>query len=153
MSWLEWNVVGLQVIRWVEADRAYEKKMLPGMRAKGAVFWLGDKKAPETFLCEGYSTGLSISAALRSVGLRASVLVCFSAGNLAHVAPLIQGKAFVFADHDKSGTGEQAAKQTGLPYCMAPEVGMDANDLHKSAGLMAVCQQLMKVRRMEVAVT
>lgn len=144
---------GVQVIRWVELERKYEKKMVPGMKAKGAVFRMGDKTAPETFLCEGYATGLSILAALRSVGLRASVLVCFSAGNLVHVAPLVRGKCFVFADNDKSEAGEQAAQQTNLPYCMSPEVGEDANDLHVRAGLMAVCQLLMAVRREAMAVT
>ncbi len=143
---------GLQVIRWIEADRTYEKKMLPGMRAKGAVFRLGPKTTPEAFLCEGYATGLSILAALRSVGLRASVLVCFSASNMAHVAPMVKGRCFVFADNDKSGAGEDVARKTGLPYCMAPEVGMDANDLHQKAGLMAVAGLLMQVRRREAEV-
>ena len=126
--------------------------MHPGMKAKAAVFRMGDKAAPETFLCEGYATGLSILAALRSVGLRASVLVCFSAGNLVTVAPAIRGKGFVFADNDRSEAGERAAQQTGLPYCMSDRVGEDANDLHMRAGLMAVCQHLMTVRRKEPAV-
>lgn len=138
---------GAQLIRWVDLDRAYEKKMLPGMKAKGAVFRLGNRGAQETFLAEGYSTGLSIEAALRSIGSGASVLVCFSAGNLEHVAPQIKGRAYVFADNDKSGTGEDAAKATGLPYCMADEVGMDANDLHKRDGLMAIVKKIMDVRR------
>lgn len=144
------DLQGLQVIRWVTEERRYDKKMIPGMRAKGAVFRLGDKGAPETFLVEGYATGLSVIAALRSVGLRASVLVCFSTGNLVHVAPMVKGKCFVFADHDESQAGEKAAQQTNLPYCMSPELG-DANDLHVMAGLMAVCAQIMAVRRLELA--
>lgn len=151
MRSLAGELQGVQVIRWVEIERRYDKKMLPGMKAKGAVFRMGDKAAPETFLCEGYATGLSIVAALRSVGLRASVLVCFSAGNLVTIASQIRGKCFVFADHDKSEAGEVAARQTNLPYCMSPQVGEDANDLHVRAGLMAVCQQLMAVRRLERA--
>jgi putative DNA primase/helicase len=141
------NVQGVQVIRWDEAAMAFTKKMSPGMKAKGAVFRMGDKTAPETILCEGYATGLSIVAALRSVGLRASVLVCFSANNLEFIAQQIKGRAFVFADHDKSGTGEKCAQATGLPYCMSPVMGEDANDLHMRAGLFAVCQLLMEVRR------
>ncbi len=141
------NVQGVQVIRWDEEARSFIKKMSPGMRAKGAVFRMGDKTAPETILCEGYATGLSIVAALRSVGLRASVLVCFSAHNLEFIAPQIKGRAFVFADNDASGTGEKSAKATGLPYCMSPVMGEDANDLHARAGLFAVCQLLMNVRR------
>lgn len=141
------DLQGLQVIRWVEEERAYEKKMAPGMRAKGAVFRMGDKTAPETLLCEGYATGLSIFAGLRSVGLRASVLVCFSAHNLEFIAPQVKGRAFVFADHDKSRTGEKSAQATGLPYCMSPTEGQDANDVHMQGGLMAVCKLLMEVRR------
>lgn len=141
------NVQGVQVIRWDEEARAFTKKMLPGMRAKGAVFRMGDKTAPETFLVEGYATGLSVHAALRSVGLRASVLVCFSANNLEFIASQIKGRAFVCADNDKSGTGEKSALASGLPYCMSPEVGEDFNDLHVRAGLMAVCALLMTVRR------
>ena len=141
------NLQGVQVIRWDEEARTFTKKMIPGMRAKGAVYRMGDRTAPETILCEGYATGLSIVAALRSVGLRASVLVCFSAHNLELIAPQLKGRAYVFADHDKSGTGEKSAQATGLPYCMSPVMGEDANDLHARAGLFAVCQLLMEVRR------
>lgn len=142
---------GLQVIRWIESDRLYEKKMLHGMRAKGGVFRLGHQGAPETILVEGYATGLSVRAALHSVGLRASVLVCFSAGNLVHVAPMVRGRCFVFADHDVSKAGEEAAIKTGLPYCMSDTVGHDANDDHQAGGLMAVAAKLMAVRRQERA--
>jgi len=141
---------GLQTIRWISNERLYEKKMLSGMKAKGTVFRLGNQSASETFLVEGYATGLSVIAALRSVGLQACVLVCFSAGNLVHVAPLVRGKCFVFADHDESKIGEKAALQTRLPYCMSPALG-DANDLHVKSGLMAVCAQLMAVRRLELS--
>lgn len=143
------EVVGCQFIYWDEPNRKYEKKMLTGMRAKGAVFRMGDKSAPETFVVEGYATGLSVIEALRSIGLRASVVVCFSAGNIEHIAPTIGGRTFVFADNDshKTGQGEKSAKATGLPYCMAETPGWDANDLHVKQGLMAVCNLIMKVRR------
>lgn len=140
------DLQGVQVIRWNEEARKYEKKMNPGMKAKGAVFRMGDNLAPEWFLCEGYATGLSIAAALRGVGLRAGVIVCFSAANLVHIAPMVKGRCFVFADNDESGTGEKAAIETGLPYCMAETVGWDANDLHLKRGLMAVSQKLMEAR-------
>lgn len=138
---------GLQVIRWDEESRKFEKKMLPGMKAKGAIFRMGSKNASETLLCEGYATGLSIVDAVRSVGLQAAVLVCFSANNLEHVAGQVKGRGYVFADNDASGTGERAAQATGLPYCMSDAVGEDANDLHMRAGLFAVAQKLMEVRR------
>lgn len=144
------NLQGVQIIKWDEPSLRFTKKMNPGMRAKGAVFRMGDKTAPETFLVEGYATGLSVHAALRSVGLRASVLVCFSANNIEFIAPQLKGRAFVCADNDKSGTGEKSAQATGLPYCMSPVEGEDMNDLHMRAGLMAVCGQLMAVRRKDL---
>jgi putative DNA primase/helicase len=64
-----------------------------------------------------------------------------------HIASQYKGRAYVFADHDKSETGEKSAQATGFPYCMSPVIGEDANDLHMRAGLMAVCQLLMEVRR------
>ena len=140
------NIQGVQVIRWNEPERKYEKKMMPGMRAKGAVLRMGDKTAPETFLCEGYATGLSVLAALRSIGLRASVLVCFSANNISFIAPQFKGRAFVCADNDKSKTGQKTAESTGLPYCISETEGDDMNDLHKRAGLFSVCKLLMDVR-------
>lgn len=138
---------GAQVIRWVPEELRWEKKMLPGMRAKGAVLRLGPPKALETCLCEGYATGLSIELAARQVRLSVAVLVTFSDSNMVHVGGLLKGgRRYVFADNDKSGAGERAAKDMGLPYCMSDRVGEDANDLHARAGLMAVQALLMKVR-------
>ncbi len=137
----------VQKITWDEVERHWDKKMLYGGKAKGAVFRLGPKEAAETFLCEGYATGLSIAAALRSVGSDAAVLVCFSAGNLEYVAPVVTGRRFIYADHDKSGAGERAAIATGLPYCMSDVEGHDANDDHQKLGIFAVAKKLMEVRR------
>ena len=139
---------GAQRIIWSAEDRKYEKKMLPGMRAKGAVLRLGPQRAQETFYCEGYATGLSIELATHQMRLSAAVMVCFSDSNLVLVATSIKGRGYCFADNDKSGAGERAAKASGLPYCMSDVEGQDANDLHKTSGLMAVCALLMKVRRM-----
>lgn len=140
-------VQGVQVIRWLEEERRHEKKMQPyGMKAAGAVFRMGPTHATETVLVEGYATGLSVLEALRGVGIHATVLVCFSAHNMMQVAQAVRGRAYVFADNDKSGTGQAAAEQTGLPWCMSPVEGEDANDLHVRAGLLAVRQLLMQVR-------
>jgi phage/plasmid primase-like uncharacterized protein len=146
---LETNALqGGQVIKWLMEEREWQKKMLPGMRAKGAVLRLGSRHSGETWLCEGYATGLSIEAALRRLSLNASVLICFSDRNMVHVAPMVKGRKFVFADHDKSGAGQRAANDTALPFCMSPVEGEDANDLHARAGILTVCGLMMETRRM-----
>jgi len=141
---------GYQQIIWDTDERKYVKKMLTGMRAKNAVFRMGVKDAGETWLVEGYATGLSVHQALRSCGMKASVVVCFSAGNMVAVASQIPGKVMIFADNDASGTGAKSAEETGHPWVMADEVGFDANDLHQKHGLFAVVRKLMQCQ--EVAV-
>ena len=138
---------GYQEIKWNEPERKYEKKMQFGMRAKNAVYRFGSKTSEETWLVEGYATGLSLHHAFRSMGSDASVVVCFSANNLVSVADQIKGQRYVFADHDESKTGERSAQQTGLPWTMADEVGHDANDLHMSGGLFALVGKIMELRR------
>jgi putative DNA primase/helicase len=141
------DVQGIQIIKWVEADRNYDKKMLPGMRAKGAVLRLGPRNAQETIFCEGYATGLSLEIAARQMRLSAAVMVCFSDSNMAFVAESFKGRAYCYADNDVSGAGERAAVKAGLRYCMSDVLGNDANDDHKKFGLMAVCKKLMQVRQ------
>ena len=138
---------GYQQIYWNAEEMKYEKKMLTGMRAKNAVFYIGGREADEAWLVEGFATGLSLHQALRSCGLKASVVVCFSASNLVAVADQIKGKRFIFADNDASETGQKAAESTGLPWTMADEVGMDANDLHVKKGLFNVVEKIMILKK------
>ena len=139
-------VQGLQYIWWNPEIRSFQKKMLFGMRSKNAVMKIGPNQAQETFLVEGYATGLSLISALRSVGLKAAVVVCFSASNLVQVAPMITGNKIVFADNDLSGVGQKSAEATGLTWCMSDVVGEDANDIHKKRGIFALTKIIMKVR-------
>ena len=62
-----------------------QKRFLPGGRAKGAVYNLG--RAWTRWYVEGYATGLSVQAALKRMYRQDQVVVCFSAANLAKVAP------------------------------------------------------------------
>lgn len=143
------DLQGAQIIRWLPDEMKWEKKMLPGMRAKGAVLRIGPRTTRETCLCEGYATGLSIELAARQGRLSMAVLVTFSDSNMVHVAGLLKdapGRRIVFADNDKSEAGERAAKETGLSYCMSETEGEDANDVHAKRGLMAVTALLMKTR-------
>ena len=142
------NVQGAQLVRWIEGERKYEKKMLFGMKAKEAVLRLG-RPARETLLVEGYATGLSVHAAARRMSLNTTVMVTFSAGNLVTVAPLIRGAVLIYADNDVSGAGERAAKATGFPYCMSNVQGHDANDDHRRFGLLAVCERIVELRRFD----
>lgn len=118
-----------------------EKRFLPGGRAKGAVHRIGPTRAAETWLVEGYATGLSLLQALKGMYRNAAVVVCFSAGNLRY-----PGATHVMADNDASGAGAKAAEETGLPWVMPPDVGMDANDLHARDGIAAL-QALVRSAR------
>ncbi len=106
----------------------------------------------DTWLCEGFATGLSIRAALRGLKMQATILCCFSASNIVAVARRCERRVFIAADNDKPlpqfaglGTGEHYAKQTGLPYGMPPDVGTDFNDMHQCAGIFAVQRALTSI--------
>lgn len=141
------KVTGYQSIVFDYTTHKYDKKMLLGMRARNSVLLIGDRKGEEFWLVEGYATGLSLHQALRSCGLKASVVVCFSAHNLVAVADQIKGKRFIFADNDASETGQKAAESTGLPWTTADEQGWDANDLHIKSGLFNVVAKIMELKR------
>lgn len=124
-----------------------EKRFLLGGRTKGAIYVFGSAKSPMSWLCEGYATGLSIRAALQMMRLSARVVVCFSAGNLAHVASLMGGRRLVIADNDASGTGADFARTTGLPWGMPDEINTDANDMHMCHGIYALSRLIQEVMR------
>lgn len=121
-----------------------DKKFLIGQRAKRAVHRMGTGKARQVWLCEGYATSLTVRTAIKKMYGTADVVACFSAGNIIAVAQAGIG-THVFADRDVSGVGERAAQATGLPYAIAMEIGMDANDLFMRHGIDAVCD-LMRER-------
>lgn len=119
------------------------KKFLAGGEMGGASHRIS--RGSETWLCEGFATGLSLRAALKALNRSATVLCCFSASNIATVARSVDGKCFVAADNDKpleqfggKGTGEHYAEASGKPYLMPLVVGTDFNDMHMSDGIFAV---------------
>ncbi len=134
---------GIQSIFLNDRKDKFVKKFLPGMKAKGSVFKIGYGK--KIILVEGYATGLSVHEAARQMRFDVSVMCCFSASNMVHVAKT-HGH-FVMADNDASKTGEQAAIDTGLPWVMPKTVGIDWNDVHAKDGLMHVCVALKDLFR------
>lgn len=143
-------LVGAQLISWCPGEMKFNKKFVHGSRLKESAMRIGPQNAREIILCEGFATGHSIDAALRQLKLRAAVIVCFNDSNMVTVSKLIKAdRVYVFADNDKSEAGESAAQATGLSYCMSPNLGEDANDLHKRAGLMPLCSLIMTARRLK----
>lgn len=130
------DLVGLQMIS-IYGD----KKFLKGQRTKGAEFIIGS--SGKDVWCEGYATGLSAAICIAAIKIPARIHVCFSAGNLAHMAHT----GFVIADHDTSGTGERVAKETGLPYYMPAAVEEDFNDEWNRTGTFKASQSLRKLMR------
>ena len=93
---------------------------------------------------EGFATGLSVRAAMQSMKLRYQIHVCFSAGNLEHIARGFK-RGFIVADNDLHGVGERAARNTGHPYWVSATRGQDFNDFHQDVGLF---QAAIDLRRM-----
>lgn len=130
------RVVGCQLI-----DRDGGKKFLFGQRCSGAEYVINGRGVD--IWCEGYATGLSISTVMAAAKARCCIHVCFSAGNMEAMAKAA-GRGFVVADNDISGAGEKAAKGTGLPYFLPPNLDTDFNDYHKAHGLFSVSQAMRR---------
>lgn len=133
------RIVGCQLI-----DETGNKKFLPGQASGGAEFVMDGNGMH--VVCEGYATGLSVRQALANLKTRATIHVCFSAGNMARIARDLP-TGLVIADNDASGTGERVAKEIGWPYWMSDTVGEDANDEHQRAGLFKLAMGLRVAMR------
>lgn len=103
---------------------------------------------PQTWVCEGIGTALTVRAALRLLGAPVTVLSAFSASNVGVVAKDIPA-ALIAADHDKpvegledQGAGEFYARRSGRKWIMPKLEGDDFNDLHQREGLRAVALRL-----------
>ncbi|TPM59136.1 hypothetical protein FJ959_09715 [Mesorhizobium sp. B2-2-4] len=126
------------------------KKFLFGGEVSGASHRIS--AGVDTWLCEGYATGLSIRAALHGMKIRPTVLCCFSASNIVAVARHLEGRVFIGAENDKPlvqfgglGASEFYARKTSLPYGMPPGLGTDFNDLHQQSSIFVVQRALTAV--------
>lgn len=137
------HLVGVQLI-----DEAGTKKFLYGQRTSGATF-VFDNRGINIFT-EGYATALSVRQIMKSLKMRYTIHVCFSAGNLKKIAQDI-GEGFVIADNDKSKTGERVAIETGLPYWMSDTEGEDFNDFHRRVGIFKASMSLKAALTKKVA--
>ena len=128
------HLVGVQLI-----DEAGTKRFLHGQRTSNATFTF-DNRGINIFT-EGYATALSVRQIMKSLKMRYTIHVCFSAGNLKKIAQDI-GEGFVISDNDKSKTGERVAIETGLPYWMSDTEGEDFNDFHRRVGIFKASMSL-----------
>ncbi len=144
------KVAGVQRIEWALDEEKNEMRWLKrynwGAPGHGVIYYIGSRDFPETIFCEGFATGLSLKCAVGP--MRINIGVCFSAGNLLKVAQATKGPGrMVFADHDKSGTGQRFAEQTELPWTMAPDEFFDANDFHQKYGAIKLRSLILKMRK------
>ena len=131
----------LQSLQTIAADGS--KKFLLGGKPKGAVYNLG--RSWTRWYVEGYVTGLSVQAALRRMSRQDQVVVCFSAGNLAHIAPPAGSTPraqYVIADHDwwrcpkKECRAKWDYESKRCPSCGSSGVTEPAGEKHaKQTGL------------------
>ena len=183
IDWSGWLIVPIWHYRRrdvLSAQLIHEdgrKRFLKGGRIRGGVYKVG--RGPETWLCEGYATGLSVAAALDYLYRPATVVCCFSDAGIRNV-PL--RPAFVVADHDRyrcrackvawddrtwperppcprcgspkqvvRPAGPRAALTRGVPWWMPP--AGDANDFHVEHGLAALASQFRALTQEKADVT
>lgn len=132
--------IGAQVIGCQIISEDGTKKFLSGQASAGATFALGH--GPRVW-CEGYATALSVQKACSLARLRAQVVATFSAHNLQTLAK----DGFVVADNDPKFAGELAAKATGLPYWISPQVGEDFNDYALRVGWFKASREMADLAR------
>ena len=130
------GLVGCQTIT-IDGD----KRFIYGQRCSEAVFSLGSGR--DTWLVEGFATGLSLQVCLKALRVPYRILVCFSAGNMKNMGGRIP-TCTVMADNDSSNTGEKVAVESGHKWLIPPEKGMDFNDLWKEMGTFKASQWIYK---------
>lgn len=156
-------------IQAIDADGG--KRFMRGLPVKGGRFRIGHGRGLRWY-CEGYATGLTLDAALRQMSRHGdSVVVCFSAANVASVAGR---RGIVVPDRDPAicqgadrhrydlavyedcplcpdcgtaslpPTGEKWARRTGLPMLVPPDLG-DVNDWTAQAGYGPLIEAMQRM--------
>lgn len=136
---IDQKLVGLQMIK---PDG--KKHFLKGQITKGAEAII-DAKGVD-ILCEGFATALSVRRALKATNTRYTVHVCFSAGNIKHMAKKYNNCVIV-ADHDPVGI--RVAKESGRPYWVSPNSGEDFNDYELRVGAEIAGKSLIALGLLE----
>jgi putative DNA primase/helicase len=129
------QLTGLQLI-----DSDGNKKFLSGQKNKGAVAVFDNKGIP--ILCEGYATAMSIRRALKAVGKRYTIHVCFSASNILKIASKYP-QCLIVADNDSVGLN--TAIKTGKLFWSSPVESEDFNDFEMRVGAEVAGKSLIAI--------
>jgi len=132
---IDQKLVGVQLI-----DFDGEKKFLSGQITKGAEAII-DAKGRD-ILCEGYATAMSIRRALKCIGKRYTIHVCFSASNIIEIASKYP-QCMIVADNDPVGI--RTAKKTGKPFWSSPVEFEDFNDYEVRVGSAEAGKSLIAI--------
>ena len=129
------NLVGCQTI-----SQDGTKKFLYGQITKDAELVIDAKG--RHILCEGYATAMSIRRALKAVGKRYTIHVCFSASNILKIASKYP-KCMIVADNDSVGLN--TAIKTGKPFWSSPVANEDFNDFELRVGATEAGKSLIAI--------
>jgi len=119
------------------------KKFLYGQITKGAEAIIDNKGMH--ILCEGYATAMSLRRVFRSMGLKYTIHVCFSAANIVEIASHYD-QCLIVADNDSVGLN--TAKKTGKPFWSSPVDGEDFNDFEKRLGTELAGKEFIEAVKM-----
>jgi putative DNA primase/helicase len=120
------------------------KKFLYGQITKGAELCIDNKG--KHLLVEGYASAMSLRRILKSVGLKYTIHVCFSAANIIQIASNYE-QCIVVADNDSVGLN--SAKKTGKPFWSSPIINEDINDFEIRLGTAESARQFIASGLME----
>ena len=147
---------GLQFIKPKKDSFGSDKPFKFGTKIPGHFYPLGNQQASVVCLAEGFATAATIHEATKL-----SVAVCFTSGNLKHVATMLRGNLpdatlIICADNDRhhevntgvvsaKGAAESSGGVLAIPQFPVGVEGTDFNDLAVAVGLTEVKKQIEAV--------